>query len=981
MASAKVIAKLQANQNAMTQLAELHSKQGSILSSPSLAATNKKQIANTQRWQQPLLATQSSQKIPPLRDEKALLKRHENDPPSLCLHLYPTYFKFEHEDGFFSYKSQFEDFLKCIKEKRLPDDLMDVFNEASCRFYDGCLIVEIHDNRMKASDNMSKRRIVMRPTAASIWTDIILLSEEWGFPWTDDIALELEAHILIATEEPLCLDPTIQVSRLSNAIEFTTQQRRPKKRAKYNSVEREQKLAKEAEKNKLMTLMDSRAKRGFPFEPNFGKLSFIHDWRVKRTKQGSEPLPAIDIKKGKGRKGISEPSILPDGKKCCRTIRFERSENGKKVFTIVNIYTMNGEYNGVFRWGTVYDTSIDGGNIDFDIGPEYLMESYVIHLKATYGQFNTLVCDNSAAAVTNVLQSSPSVNRLPPSSVIPPNLQQQQVQQQQQQVTNFQLQQLHAQQNRAMQAKAAMLPPHQRALLAQAQAQQAAQQQNILQISQPPQQLNIQTQVQAPMQSPVQSQTQAQAQAQAQAHIHAQNQASTQPHMQQNTAQQSRASTPTQSHVSSSSISQTPIQQAASLPAQSIALPNNGIKSQQQTPTQSQAQLSAQHMAALRQQQQQQQQQQNAAIQALGLQQQAQSQVPQQVQPQQQPRNMLSTAPASQIPNMAMNANNNIPATPGLGPTITQAQLLQGGVTNNTANIQQIALAQALATGSYQGAMQKIQQWVTAGALPLGMAQQLVSQIATRNVQAQQAMQQAAQQSQQQQTVQQAPQMIPQQQAAAQQQFNQQSPVQQRVASTIAQPQAQSVQQQTSQQLQGQSAASQLFAQLSPELQQQMATLLTRRNQLFALAQQRAIPAEQLKIQYAHLQQAHQNILQQHQQQQQAQLQTQQSLQQQAQARAAAQAAQATQVQASQTPQMTNALLNQPGNATPQTKLQQTPVLPQQQQTPQLAQQSQQQQHTSPATRTRSWCSSNSTTTISCTSSDATKWAFTCWCR
>lgn len=26
-----------------------------------------------------------------------LLKQHQRDPPSLCLHLYPTYFKFEHE--------------------------------------------------------------------------------------------------------------------------------------------------------------------------------------------------------------------------------------------------------------------------------------------------------------------------------------------------------------------------------------------------------------------------------------------------------------------------------------------------------------------------------------------------------------------------------------------------------------------------------------------------------------------------------------------------------------------------------------------------------------------------------------------------------------------------------------------------------------------------------------------------------------------
>jgi site-specific recombinase XerD len=54
----------------------------------------------------------------------------------------------------------------------------------------------------------------------------------------------------------LCLDPSIQVTRVSNAIAYTTSQRKPKRKHKWNSVEREQKLAKKAENNKLMTLMD-----------------------------------------------------------------------------------------------------------------------------------------------------------------------------------------------------------------------------------------------------------------------------------------------------------------------------------------------------------------------------------------------------------------------------------------------------------------------------------------------------------------------------------------------------------------------------------------------------------------------------------------------------------------------------------------------------------------------------------------------------
>jgi hypothetical protein len=85
--------------------------------------------------------------------------------------------------------------LASIKDKQLPGDLMDVFNQASCRYYDGCLIVEIHDHR--DSSVTSQKRIVMKPTAESIWNDIALLSEAWGFPWTEDVALQLESQILV----------------------------------------------------------------------------------------------------------------------------------------------------------------------------------------------------------------------------------------------------------------------------------------------------------------------------------------------------------------------------------------------------------------------------------------------------------------------------------------------------------------------------------------------------------------------------------------------------------------------------------------------------------------------------------------------------------------------------------------------------------------------------------------------------------------
>lgn len=55
--------------------------------------------------------------------------------------------------------------------------------------------MEIHDHREK--EEVKVKRIIMKPTAESIWTDINLLSESWGLQWTEEVALELEAQILV----------------------------------------------------------------------------------------------------------------------------------------------------------------------------------------------------------------------------------------------------------------------------------------------------------------------------------------------------------------------------------------------------------------------------------------------------------------------------------------------------------------------------------------------------------------------------------------------------------------------------------------------------------------------------------------------------------------------------------------------------------------------------------------------------------------
>lgn len=102
----------------------------------------------------------------------------------------------------------------------------------------------------------------------------------------------------------------------------------------------------------------------------------------------AEPIATVDDRKNKLKKGLQDVPTLSDGRRCIRTLRFERSEGQRKcssfhrsvseiydalhyslylgkVYTSVNIYEQNQNYSGILRWGTAAGTSIDGGNIEY----------------------------------------------------------------------------------------------------------------------------------------------------------------------------------------------------------------------------------------------------------------------------------------------------------------------------------------------------------------------------------------------------------------------------------------------------------------------------------------------------------------------------------------------------------------------------------------------------------------------------------------
>lgn len=76
-----------------------------------------------------------------------ILKKYQGCPPSLVVHFHPTHFRFDQQDGTFTYKSPMKIFVEHLRAGTVPHDLVDEFLDGGVTFYEGCLIVEVHDHK------------------------------------------------------------------------------------------------------------------------------------------------------------------------------------------------------------------------------------------------------------------------------------------------------------------------------------------------------------------------------------------------------------------------------------------------------------------------------------------------------------------------------------------------------------------------------------------------------------------------------------------------------------------------------------------------------------------------------------------------------------------------------------------------------------------------------------------------------------------
>ncbi|QDS77836.1 hypothetical protein FKW77_006276 [Venturia effusa] len=82
-----------------------------------------------------------------------ILRKFAGCAPSLILHLHPTHFRFDQQDGNFGYNSEMRFLLEHVKNKTVPHEILEELFGNGVKFYDGCLIVEIHNHRAGADAN------------------------------------------------------------------------------------------------------------------------------------------------------------------------------------------------------------------------------------------------------------------------------------------------------------------------------------------------------------------------------------------------------------------------------------------------------------------------------------------------------------------------------------------------------------------------------------------------------------------------------------------------------------------------------------------------------------------------------------------------------------------------------------------------------------------------------------------------------------
>ncbi|XP_077402679.1 transcription factor SPT20 homolog isoform X1 [Vanacampus margaritifer] len=116
--------------------------------------------------------------------------------------------------------------LEYLDAEELPPVLVDLLEKSQVNiFHCGCVLVEVRDYRQCANTKMptyQSRHVLLRPTMQTLVCDVHAMTSD-HHKWTQDDKLQLESQLILATAEPLCLEPSISVTCAANRLLYNKQ--------------------------------------------------------------------------------------------------------------------------------------------------------------------------------------------------------------------------------------------------------------------------------------------------------------------------------------------------------------------------------------------------------------------------------------------------------------------------------------------------------------------------------------------------------------------------------------------------------------------------------------------------------------------------------------------------------------------------------------------------------------------------------------
>ncbi|KAM9642773.1 transcription factor SPT20 homolog, partial [Trichechus inunguis] len=119
-----------------------------------------------------------------------------------------------------------KELLEYLDAEELPHILVDLLEKSQVNiFYSGCVIAEIRDYRQCSnmqSPGYQSRHVLLRPTMQTLACDVHSITSD-NHKWTQEDKLVLESQLILATAEPLCLDPSVAVACTANRLLYNKQ--------------------------------------------------------------------------------------------------------------------------------------------------------------------------------------------------------------------------------------------------------------------------------------------------------------------------------------------------------------------------------------------------------------------------------------------------------------------------------------------------------------------------------------------------------------------------------------------------------------------------------------------------------------------------------------------------------------------------------------------------------------------------------------